>query len=320
MSVLRIFDSSQYISSGSKSAFLDGGYYILDGAGVERTMPSGGIACILEAVHEHMDEEDTDLVFCFDRAPTYKRNLFKEKLTPYGFGEYKGNRPTKDRDIPLQREMAEEILKQIGVNTVAVEGYEADDCIATIVEYYADSYDKVYIHTLDSDLFYLVNDKVEIVPLYYNSFSGQRGKHITLSNWEQTVSSKADITYNCLTIVKMCNGEPGDNIPRISRVNADKICYSISKDKMHLCGHLPSLRAHIAKVTNNDEYTLAVFDLIVPVILKEEDVPLYENEIDKSLLRTYSKLCGCHTEVLYAEEISIASETANKYLTIYNGR
>lgn len=320
MSVLRIFDASQYISSGSPKAFLDGGLMIVNGEGHERTMASGGVARILDTVWEHLDEEDTDLVFCFDRSPTFKRELFAKKLTPLGFGEYKGNRPKKSPDIPLQREMAEEILKQIGINTVAVEGYEADDCIASIVEHYADGYDKVYIHTLDSDLFYLVSNKVEIAPLYFSKSTGQRGSHITLSNWEQTVSSKMDVTYNCLTIVKMCQGEPGDNIPRISRVNADKICYSIAKDKMHLCGHNPSLRAHIAKVTNNDEYTLAVFDLIAPVILSEEEVLLYDNICDRSLLREYMQLCGCSTKIFYADKHDIAEQTVNKYLTLYNGR
>lgn len=322
MEVLHVYDVSNYISSGSTKKFLDGGFKLgSDGKYGEYTMPCGGVSILLDTIMTQMEEtEDTiDMVFCFDRKPEYKRELFKEVLTPLGFGSYKGNRPQKSPEIIPQRDMAEEILRQMNFNVLAVDRYEADDCIASVVHHYKTSYDKIVIHSLDSDLFHLVCDNVEVAPIYINPYSGPRGKYVNIHNYEDVVNKDYQISYNCLTITKMTVGESGDGIPAIAKHMSQRIRANLRPEEFRLYGDNRLLRQRIAEATDNDKVTLTIFDLIVPVILHESLVPLYDEPIDTELLNFYAKACSCNRVPVYCKPSVLGKETIEKYLNIYNG-
>ena len=67
-----------------------------------------------------------------------------------------------------------------GVTTVVAHaGYEADDIIYSAVKKYYDRYDKIHIYTGDSDMAFLIDEKVDICP------ASSRAKHITRDNYEE---------------------------------------------------------------------------------------------------------------------------------------
>jgi len=305
MSVLRIFDVSQYISAGVGKNRISQGVEVQGDKIKDLSMPCAGIANVLNA-YKWFKSNNTDMIFCLDSPPTVKRELHT-RLFPGG-GGYKGKRPKKSPAILLQRQMIEDVLRQTGIRYMKFETYEADDIIASLVKYYKDEYEKIYIHSKDSDQYYLVDDTVEVVPVV------KQGKHVTRSNWEYTVMKDAVVPYNTLTLQKMADGESGDNIPYVYAEQMNAIVARLRKSAYHLCGDNELLRDFIAGVTNNDERTMGIFDLIAPRILDAEQVEIFEEEFNQRIFDAYAIACGCHG---YDGMNSIEDETVNATIERY---
>jgi DNA polymerase-1 len=80
--------------------------------------------------------------------------------------DYKANRPPMPDDLRTQLEGINEYLDAASVDSVRIDGCEADDMMATIaVAASRDGADAVLIATHDKDLFQLVNERIKIVPV-----------------------------------------------------------------------------------------------------------------------------------------------------------
>ena len=318
--ILRLVDVSEFIYSGSKSAFIDMGLHTTrDGKYEECTLPCGGIGYLLNIFFD-WNNEDTVIVFCIDSPPTYKRMLFENHFDGY----YKGNRPPAPKEITVQKKIVVDVLEAINANYIIAEGYEADDIIASMVYYYHDDFDKIYIHAKDSDLFYLVDDIVEIMPLSNSvkNFGGKKfysnGKHITLDNWNKEVKKGIICPRNILTLYKILDGEPGDNIPAVSYKMGKKIVDNLPKSDYPKCGDNKFLRDYILNVTNNDETVRAIVDLIQPVILPEQSVSLYNEDINKTELMNFATLFkSSHAPSWKATESQVYKDVISKYMNMY---
>lgn len=113
-----------------------------------------------------IDSRADYIAVCFD-AP--RETLFRTKLFP----EYKGQRPPKPVGFGRQRKRIRQILKLMKVPTFEVEGYEADDLIATIAnkfaQFYPASSTNIEIMSSDKDLFPLLDwTAVTITDLHTN--------------------------------------------------------------------------------------------------------------------------------------------------------
>ena len=320
---LHLFDTSEYIYSGSRNLWILRGGMQTDSGYVDASLPCGSLAYVLNTFEEWGGENEV-LVHCIDSPPTYKRALHEK----YFSGGYKGNRSTPTPEITVQKKMVPEMLEMIGANTVTAPGYEADDIIASIVKYYHDDFEKIYIHAADSDLFYLVDEKVEILPLaggfdslqknYSNNKKISPGRHIYLENWTSFVRKGKTCPRNVLTLFKILDGERGDNVPAVSYEMGMKIVDSIPHSEYPLCGDNEYLREKIKIAVNNDEMVMAVTDLIMPVILPFKDVEIFESDLDMTKFMNMAALCKCkyaHSWKYTANEECEAF--INKYLQIY---
>lgn len=276
--ILRLFDVSQFIHSGSKKLMWADGVVEDAGIFIPREISVGGLAYLIEEIKRY-DKPDTDMVFCIDRTPVKKRQIM-DTVFP-AFGGYKGQRVQKSPEIAFQRDVVQEFLESMNANVISRNGYEADDIIASIVKYYKDSYDKVYIHSRDSDLYYLVDSKVECVQV------GRTGKHVTLDNWEKAVCTGKIVKYNTLTLSKMLHGEKGDNVPAAPTNIMLEIMNKWPADKYAACGDNELLEQVIRAVSKNDEKTIAVMQLIMPLILPEDEIYIHGEELDRDLLNFY---------------------------------
>lgn len=309
--VLRLFDVSQFIHSGSKSLMWADGVVEEAEIYTPREISVGGLAYLIEEIKRYVNPE-TDIVFCLDGIPLKKREIMDAVFPEWG--GYKGQRPQKRPEISFQRDIVQEFLESMNANVIHRSGYEADDIIASIVRYYKDSYDKVYIHSRDSDLYYLVDSKVECVPV------GRSGKHVTLTNWETTVCTGKVIKYNTLTLSKMLHGERGDNIPAAPTDIVLEIMNKWPEDKYAVCGDNDVLEQVIRTYSKNDKKTVAVMQLIMPLIIPEDELYIQGEEFDLDLLNFYlHSLSGEATVYSYAAKekgTEVLNSFVNRWMEI----
>ncbi|MBS4015552.1 MAG: DNA polymerase I [Candidatus Latescibacteria bacterium] len=90
------------------------------------------------------------------------RETFRNKL----YQEYKSERPETPGDLVSQLPLIKEVISAYGLRTLAKEGFEADDILATIANRSVKQGMQVYIVTSDKDLFQLVNDNIFIYDVY----------------------------------------------------------------------------------------------------------------------------------------------------------
>ena len=279
---------------------------------VPNEIPVGGITYLFDEIKRYKTK-DCDLVFCIDSPPRIKREMHSKAFPD--FGGYKGNRGVADFDITIQKQMVAEILQQLGFVVISLEGFEADDLIASLVKYYKDSYERIYIHSKDSDLYHLVCSNVECI------WPGKTNKHITLHNWSTSVHPSHTIEYNMLTLFKMWKGEPGDNIPNVPWFTMKKVYDKIPPTFYNKFGDNEFLRQVVAKYTNEDQRAMDVMNLIIPLIAKFNEVELYEEYINTDLYRYYKeefKMEKCSSTNV--DRNPEGNATLQKYIDLYSRR
>ncbi len=100
------------------------------------------------------DQEPTHLAVIFDHSAT----TFRNDLYP----EYKANRPPPPEDLVPQFPLVRDATRAFGRPAVELEGYEADDLIATYARQAEAAGAEVVIVSSDKDLMQLVSDRVSL--------------------------------------------------------------------------------------------------------------------------------------------------------------
>ena len=140
------------------------------------------------------DYSQEKLVVIFDAA----RENFRNKIYP----AYKANRGETPEDLIPQFELIKNCVKAFNIPQLELEGYEADDIIAT----YTNLAQKNHIHSLiissDKDLMQLVNEKVEML-------DPMKNKHIGVNE----VIEKFGVGPEKVIQIQALTGDRVDNIP-----------------------------------------------------------------------------------------------------------
>lgn len=215
LKTLHIFDLLPFIHAGhiNKYSKLE---RLIDVGSTWKTQvtPTGGCSWLFNNLYMAMQEGG--VIICSDRTPTVKKEMY---------APYKCNREHK-HDILIERMAAEYILQQCNFTVLARAGYEADDIIYTLVKRFHDEYDKIYIYTGDSDLYFMVDDIVEIRP------SNSRAKTVTRENYER-IAKKDGIKYNCITVYKMLVGDSSDGIAGLTRAEQDILASALYRPEFY---------------------------------------------------------------------------------------
>ncbi len=213
--LLCLLDVSSYVHAGhvNKYTFLEDTIPVGATEITQRT-PTGGASLIFNTILDLIDK--ADIIACCDRNATIKKEMLPA---------YKSAR-THSRSIEVDKLATEYILEQCGVKVVYAAGYEADDWIYSIVKEKYDQYDEIRIYTGDSDLYFLVDDKVSCYP------STSKSKLITRGNYETAIKKGYITKYNSCTAHKILFGDPGDGIPGMPRDIAEVIAKIIFKDEL----------------------------------------------------------------------------------------
>ena len=148
-------------------------------------------------------ERPTHVAVAFDVS---RRSFRTEK-----FPEYKANRSKSPDEFKSQIPTIYELIHAFGIPTFELEGYEADDLIATITESAVKSKIPVVICTGDRDSFQLVNDSVTV--LY-----PKKGVTELARMTPSEITEKYGVTPEQYADFAALRGDPSDNLPGIPGV------------------------------------------------------------------------------------------------------
>ncbi len=118
--------------------------------------PNGALHGFAAAMRKLLREEAPGFAaVAFDPpGPTFRHRQFPD---------YKANRPPTPPDLKLQLPFMRDISRALGVGVVEVEGFEADDVIATLASASATEGYSVLVFSGDKDLLQLVDDRVRVI-------------------------------------------------------------------------------------------------------------------------------------------------------------
>lgn len=167
----------------------------------EKTNVVYGFAMTLIKVLEDLKPEY--LAASFDLAgPTFRHKEFKE---------YKATRIKADQDLYDQIPKVKELLKKMDVPIYEKEGYEADDCLGTIVEKSKSDDIQIYIVSGDKDIFQLINGHVKVYNL-------RKGLNQTAIVDKKSIEEEYNLQPEDFIDLKALAGDASDNIPGVPGV------------------------------------------------------------------------------------------------------
>ena len=148
-------------------------------------------------------EKPTHVAVAFDVS----RKTFRSEIFP----EYKANRAKTPDEFRSQMSYLHELVTAFGITTIEVEGFEADDIIATISKQAERENAEVFICTGDRDSFQLVNEKTTV--LY-----PKRGVSDLTRMTPEVVQEKYGMSPEQYPDFAALRGDPSDNLPSVPGV------------------------------------------------------------------------------------------------------
>ena len=109
-------------------------------------------------MNTYLKELETVRPDCVAVAFDLKAPTFRHKAV----SSYKANRKGMPDELAMQMPKIKEILSELGVKIIEVEGYEADDILGTISDIFSRSGNECFILTGDRDSFQLIRDNVTV--------------------------------------------------------------------------------------------------------------------------------------------------------------
>jgi len=202
------------------------------------------------------DEKPTHVAVAFDVS----RKTFRSEIFP----EYKANRAKTPDEFRSQMSYLHELVKGFGINQFEIEGFEADDIIATITKRAEKEDVEVLICTGDRDSFQLVTKQTTV--LY-----PKRGVSEMARMTPDAVQEKYGMSPEQYPDFAALRGDPSDNLPSIPGVGEKTAAKwvveygSLAKllsQSEKVAGKVgESLRANIENVKRNRELTQLLHDV-----------------------------------------------------------
>ena len=218
--------------------------------------------------------QPTHIAVAFD----VNRNTFRREQFP----EYKANRAATPPEFKGQTELVTEVLDVLGIRHAALEGYEADDIIATLTSAASTQQAHISILTGDRDSMQLVSDNVTVL---YPTKGVRELSRMTPA----AVLEKFGVRPDQYADLAALRGDSSDNLPSIPGVG-DKTAASwlstygdlnslvmAAADIKGKVGE--NLREHVHQVLLNRRLTQLVHD--VPLNASVDDLHRHLGQRDQ---------------------------------------
>ena len=167
--------------------------------------PVGAVLGFCNMLNKLLADMDADYIaVIFDAA----KDNFRNKI----YSEYKAHRPPAPEDLVPQFPLFRTASEAFGVPALEVEGYEADDLIATYAKQAQEKGMSVTIIGSDKDLMQLVNDDVKL-------YDPIKQKYIDA----QAVQDKFGVLPEKMIDLQALAGDSVDNVPGVPSIGPKTI-------------------------------------------------------------------------------------------------
>jgi DNA polymerase-1 len=153
-----------------------------------------GFTNMLMKLIENVDADHIAVIF------DYARESFRNEIYP----DYKANRPETPPELVPQFEIIREATRAFNLPSVEMEGFEADDLIATYARQAAERGWQVTIASSDKDLMQLVSDRIEMADPIRNRKIGAN-----------EVKEKFGVGPDKMVDLQALAGDATDNVPGV---------------------------------------------------------------------------------------------------------
>jgi DNA polymerase-1 len=235
------------------------------------------------------------LAAVFDsRTPTFRHKMYKE---------YKATRQKAPDDLHAQVPLVEEVLAALGVPGLVMDGYEADDIIATLAKKCKAEGRQCYILSSDKDLLQLVDDGTwELRPL--KTTGGEKGTPGGGLPYElvgkDEVKAEWGVGPEKVLDLLSLTGDSSDNVPGVKGIG-EKTAVKLMSRYGSLDGiykNLAGIEGAVGKKLSEGKESAYFSRSLINLVY---DVPLRVKDLEEFSVENLDRAAGA--KVLYREGI-----------------
>ncbi len=167
----------------------------------------------------------------------FVKDLPKKTFRHAMYSEYKAHRKPMPDGLVSQLPVIDAFVGKTGLRTVALEGYEADDVMATLAKQAKAKGMKVYIVTRDKDMMQLVDDQIFLFELGKNN----QGSDIMGA---KEVKAKMGVPPDKIVDYLSLIGDASDNVPGVAKIGP-----KTAVDLLETYGSLENLYKNVDNIT-----------------------------------------------------------------------
>ena len=251
------------------SGYIFRAYYALPPMHTSKGLPVNAVFgftnMLLKFVEDIQREEGggVRIAVIFDAA----RKTFRNEIYP----DYKANRSEPPEDLIPQFELIKKVPLVFNIPSIQLEGYEADDLIATYAHAASKLGQNTSIVSSDKDLMQLIDEKVSMIdPL--------KKKQIT----EKNVLEKFGVKPNKVIEVQALAGDSSDNIPGVPGIGPKTAAelinqYSTVENLIENVENITQKKRKETIILNKD---LALISKKLVTLKKDVELPVEIKELD----------------------------------------
>ena len=282
----------------------------------------------LNILFRFLDEEKPDyLAIAFDlHAPTFRHKLYDA---------YKGTRKGMPDELREQVPYIKNLVKEMNIKTLELEGYEADDLLGTMAKKAQKEGIEVSLLSGDRDLLQIADEHIKIrIPKTI------KGQTTVEDYYPSDVLAKYNVTPLEFIHMKALMGDSSDNIPGVPKVgektaaeliikyhsldkiyesleeitkNAIKTSLAENKDLAYLCLKLATIEINAPIEFDRDELkNVITYSEGGYNILKELGLKTYIKKFEDNMTSEVKEVEFTEPEVRVADSIESVIEILNK--------
>jgi len=215
-----------YLIDGS--SYIYRAFYALGRLSSSRGMPTQAVYGFAQMLQKVIREQEPDLIcVVFDaRGPSFRQEIYDA---------YKATRQKMPEDLALQVPYIKKLVRHQGIPQIEVEGYEADDLIATLADWAVSRELDVVIVSGDKDLHQLIEDP------RVRQWDPQKDKVFTEEEVEKRFGVKPGQMRDLLALM----GDSSDNVPGVKGVGE-----KTARQLLQTWGSLENIYEHLDEISS----------------------------------------------------------------------